>query len=192
MSDRPDLNKTIDRVGDGLGVIHPFKLIPDCGAKGGCALWRKVLTMEEAGGICCVDRSTLTRHAIAGVLRTHLIGERRLIDERDLAGYIDAGCCRQPGGGCKGGKGSDGGFSSRGFCVMLNDSERYICPVLLTDKEVANTLRIHRTTLAKFVSIGELPSLKLGRARRISAFDLWTFFDKRVDGKDASIGKEAC
>jgi excisionase family DNA binding protein len=94
--------------------------------------------------------------------------------------------------GCKGGQPSDMGFSSHGFCVKLENNERYICPVLMTVKEAAKAIRIHWTTLAKFVAAGELPSLKMMRARRISAFDLWTFFDKRVDGKDASIGKEAC
>ncbi len=48
--------------------------------------------MEEAARICGLNRSTLTRHAIAGRLVTHLVGERRLVEERVLARFIDNGC----------------------------------------------------------------------------------------------------
>jgi hypothetical protein len=190
MSDRPDSDKMTRRVSESRADIHPFKLIPDCGPSGGCALWRKVLTMEEAAMICGLNRSTMTRHAMTGALRTHLVGERRLVDERDMARFID-GCYRRPGGDCKGGQPSDPGFSCNGFCAKMEDIERYLCPLLMTVKKASNAIRIHWTTLTKFISTGELTSSKLGSARRISAFELGRFFDNRIDGKNASNGEEA-
>lgn len=191
MSDPHDANDSNPHSND-PGRIYTFQLIPDCGPRGdGCALGRRVLTMQEAAAVCGVDRTTLTRHALSGALRTHLIGERRLVCESDLATFIDGGsgreaevCALPPGLGQR--------FFSRGFCVKLQDQERYLCPLRLTVKEVAAAIRVHATSVAKFVSTGELASRKIKGARRISAFDLWRFFDNRVDGKDAFPEKEAC
>lgn len=168
------------------------KLIPMCGqpAMGGCALWRRVLTMEEAAQICSVHRTTLTRFARAGDLKTHMIGERRLVDEKDLARFIEKGrssvCKPNPGESSTG----DGVISTVGFpvdriCAKKEKSGRYICPLALTVKEAALALRIHWANLAKYVATGELKSVKLGAARRVFAFELWLFFENHADGKAA-------
>jgi len=51
----------------------------------------------------------------------------------------------------------------------------------LSINEVAEELRIGRTTVYRLVKCGELPSFKIGRSRRISAKSLEEFI-QRVNG----------
>jgi hypothetical protein len=152
--------------------------------------------MEEAAPICGVHRSTLTRHALAGDLLTHLIGERRLVDEKDLAQFIEKGLSSagEPNLGLS--STGDGVISAVGFpvdriCAKKENSGLYICPLALTVKKAALAIRIHWANLAKYVTTGELKSVKIGGARRVFAFDLWVFFEKnRADRKAASFDEK--
>lgn len=158
-------------------------------------MWRKVLTMEEAAEICAVHRTTMTRVALAGDLMTSMIGERRLVDEHQLALFLEKSFGgRVPFVAPAGASGYSNavGLPDNRVCAKKEDPEIYICPKALTVKEAALAVRIHWTNLAKFVSSGELKSVKIGSARRVFAFDLWVFFENRIDGKDVSLRKEAC
>jgi hypothetical protein len=172
-------------------------LVPECGnhVLAGkldcCVLSRTVLTMEQAATLCSLDRSTLSRYSKTGRLRTYLIGERRLTTGTDLKRLI-------------GDASSDGSklqtisdaicsadFNHPATCAKMRSTERYLCPLRFTLAQSASILRVHSTHLAKFASSGELVSEKFEGARRITAFELWTFFENRVDGRNASYGKEA-
>jgi hypothetical protein len=83
-------------------------------------------------------------------------------------------------------------FPRNRVCAKVEGNGLYICPKALTFKEAASAIRIRPANLAKFVASGALKSVKIGKSRRVFAYELWLFFDKRIDGKDASIGKEAC
>jgi len=152
-----------------------------------CALYRTVYTMEEAAENCSLHRTTMTRHAMNGHLQTHLIGERRLTTSWSLSQFIKAG--RSGSSGTRTVP-SELPYKSHRSCAKLIDVE-HECSLLHTVEDGARILRVHQTTLQKFVSCGELGSVLLGRARRVSAFELWRFFENRADGKSASIGEEA-
>jgi hypothetical protein len=151
--------------------------------------------MEEAAGICSVHRTTMTRIALAGDLVTSMIGERRLVDEYQLEMYIERSSGRALFAVPSAGSGlmDAFGFPGNRFCAKKNESGLYVCPMALTVREAALAIRVHWTTLAKFVASGKLKSSKIRSARRIFSYDLWTFFENRAGGKDASFhGKEAC
>jgi hypothetical protein len=170
------------------------KIIPVCGdpASGGCALWRRVYTMEEAAGICSVHRTTLTRRATVGDLITCMIGERRLVDEQQLAHFIERSSASRLLVAPADVSGDDDTVSFlAGRICAKKEGQICICPKALTVIEAAAAIRIHPTSVAKFVSSGELKSAKIGAARRIFSFDLWVFFENRAVGKNASSQQEA-
>jgi excisionase family DNA binding protein len=49
----------------------------------------KILTIQEVAKILRVHRSTVTRFAQSGQLRSHLIGNRRLFKEKDVWSFFD-------------------------------------------------------------------------------------------------------
>jgi prophage regulatory protein len=56
---------------------------------------------------------------------------------------------------------------------------------LLSPDEVRQRLGISRTYTYRLLAQGTLPSLRLGRVRRIRACDLQTFIQDRLEGCDA-------
>jgi len=64
---------------------------------------------------------------------------------------------------------------------------------ILTVKEVADLLRIHRSTVSRYALSGELKSYVVGNRRLFKEPDVWLFFENRVAdeyvfGKEASYG----
>ena len=52
---------------------------------------------------------------------------------------------------------------------------------ILTTQEVADILKIHRTTVCRLAISGEIKSHLIGRSRRYYEDDVKAFFDNRVD-----------
>jgi excisionase family DNA binding protein len=56
----------------------------------------RILTIQEVANILRVDRSTVSRFAISGQLKSYLIGSRRLFKESDVWQFFenqrDRGC----------------------------------------------------------------------------------------------------
>ena len=50
-------------------------------------------------------------------------------------------------------------------------------PRVLTEKEVAERLRVHRSTVSRYAKSGQLKSYLLGNRRLFKESDVWTFFD---------------
>lgn len=48
-----------------------------------------ILTVQEVADILRVHRSTITRYALSGQLRSHLIGNRRLFKDSDVWEFFD-------------------------------------------------------------------------------------------------------
>ena len=53
---------------------------------------------------------------------------------------------------------------------------------ILTVQEVADTLRVHRSTVSRYALSGELRSYVIGNRRLFKEQDVWVFFENRVDG----------
>jgi excisionase family DNA binding protein len=51
---------------------------------------------------------------------------------------------------------------------------------ILTVQEVADTLRVHRTTIYRLAKSGELKSYVIGKRRLFKEEDVWAFFENRV------------
>jgi excisionase family DNA binding protein len=49
----------------------------------------KILTVQEVADTLRVHRSTITRYALSGQLRSHLVGNRRLFKESDVWEFFD-------------------------------------------------------------------------------------------------------
>jgi len=49
----------------------------------------KILTVQEVADILRVHRSTITRYALSGDLRSHVLGSRRLFKEADVWMFFD-------------------------------------------------------------------------------------------------------
>ncbi len=64
---------------------------------------------------------------------------------------------------------------------MPNDQQQ-----LITLDEAAERLHVHRITVHRLISDGRLPSLKVGRARRIRASDLDRFIEERLAAEVSS------
>ena len=63
----------------------------------------------------------------------------------------------------------------------MSDSERQFDPLeALTVKEVAELLHVSRPTVEKHIKTGELPSVTIGRCRRVRRMDLEDFLDRRT------------
>jgi excisionase family DNA binding protein len=52
---------------------------------------------------------------------------------------------------------------------------------ICTIAEVANYLRVHRSTITRYVMSGELPSYPLGRRRLFKREEVLSFFDNLKD-----------
>ncbi len=61
---------------------------------------------------------------------------------------------------------------------------------ILTVQEVANILRVHRSTITRYSLSGQLKSHLLGNRRLFKESDVWKFFDNQVD-RVCAIEKEA-
>jgi len=60
---------------------------------------------------------------------------------------------------------------------------------ILTVQEVANILRVHRSTVSRYAKSGDLRSYLIGNRRLFKEIDVWTFFEKQVAGEYV-FGKE--
>ena len=70
--------------------------------------------------------------------------------------------------------------------TMLSDNQ-YV--KILTVKEVAHLLRIHRSTVSRYAISGELRSYVIGNRRLFKEEDVWAFFENQADRK-CVFGKE--
>ena len=70
---------------------------------------------------------------------------------------------------------------------MLPDDSQI--PRILTVQEVADILRIHRSTVSRYAMAGELKSYVIGNRRLFRNSDVWAFFENRVD-RNCVAGKE--
>jgi excisionase family DNA binding protein len=60
---------------------------------------------------------------------------------------------------------------------------------ILTIKEVANILRVHRSTVSRYAISGELKSYLIGNRRLFKESDVWAFFENLED-KGCVLRKE--
>jgi excisionase family DNA binding protein len=51
---------------------------------------------------------------------------------------------------------------------------------ILTVKEVADRLRIHRSTVSRYAKSGELKSYLIGNRRLFKESDVWAFFENQA------------
>ena len=61
---------------------------------------------------------------------------------------------------------------------------------ILTVAEVAELLRVHRSTISRYARSGELKSYVLGNRRLFKSVDVWAFFENQV-ASECVFGKEA-
>jgi excisionase family DNA binding protein len=66
-----------------------------------------------------------------------------------------------------------------GIGIMPPDKTKH---QILTVAEVAELLRVHRTTVSRYAQSGELRSYLIGSRRLFKESDVWVFFEKQVDG----------
>jgi excisionase family DNA binding protein len=67
-----------------------------------------------------------------------------------------------------------------GFDTMQEDFQDI---KILTVQEVAELLRVHRSTVSRYAMSGELKSYVLGNRRLFKCSDVWAFFENRADRK---------
>jgi excisionase family DNA binding protein len=60
---------------------------------------------------------------------------------------------------------------------------------ILTIQEVAELLRVHRTTVSRYARSGVLKSYILGSRRLFKESDVWSFFENQLD-PECVFGKE--
>lgn len=60
---------------------------------------------------------------------------------------------------------------------------------ILTVSEVAELLRVHRTTVSRYAQSGELRSYQIGTRRLFKESDVWSFFEKQV-ARECFLGEE--
>jgi len=51
---------------------------------------------------------------------------------------------------------------------------------ILTVQEVADLLRVHRSTISRYAKSGELKSYLVGNRRLFKEEDVWSFFENQV------------
>jgi len=61
--------------------------------------------------------------------------------------------------------------------------------IILTVKDVAQKLRVHRSTVSRYAISGELKSYLIGNRRLFKEADIWMFFENQVAQEYVS-GKE--
>jgi excisionase family DNA binding protein len=70
-------------------------------------------------------------------------------------------------------------------------SEKYQNPLkILTVSEVAEILRVHRSTISRYARSGKLKSYSIGNRRLFKESDVWSFFENQV-AHECVLGKEA-
>ena len=67
---------------------------------------------------------------------------------------------------------------------------KYQTPQILTIQEVADLLRVHRSTISRFAKSGELKSYLIGDRRLFRDCDVWVFFENQM-AHECVFGKEA-
>ena len=60
---------------------------------------------------------------------------------------------------------------------------------ILTIQEVADILRVHRSTVSRYAKSGELKSYIIGTRRLFKEIDVWSFFENQV-ASEYVFGKE--
>ncbi len=93
-----------------------------------------------------------------------------------------AGVEADPRGGLRGAQGNlPGRF---GFCLDIYGMERNTAPAgaFFTERTLAAYLAVSDRTIRNWIRRGELPSYKLGAARRIDPADVEDFLARRRDG----------
>jgi excisionase family DNA binding protein len=70
---------------------------------------------------------------------------------------------------------------------MMSDKDQTL--KILTIQEVADFLRVHRSTVSRYANSGELRSYRIGNRRLFRETDVWTFFDNQV-AHECVFGKE--
>jgi excisionase family DNA binding protein len=78
-------------------------------------------------------------------------------------------------------------FDERQCCDSMPSDSQHIR--ILTVQEVAELLRIHRSTVSRYAQSGELKSYVIGSRRLFKENDVWAFFENQVAWECAS-GKE--
>ena len=71
---------------------------------------------------------------------------------------------------------------------MLNEKKQDI--KILTVQEVADLLRLHRSTVSRFAQSGELDSYLIGTRRLFKESDVLAFFEKQKASVCVVSGKE--
>ena len=71
---------------------------------------------------------------------------------------------------------------------MLSDYPKDRIDVL-TVAEVAELLRVHRSTISRLAKSGELKSYRIGNRRLFKSDDVWKFFENQV-ASEYVFGKE--
>ena len=61
---------------------------------------------------------------------------------------------------------------------------------ILTIQEVADFLRVHRSTVSRYAKAGELRSYCIGNRRLFKDKDVWAFFENQVAWECVVSGKE--
>lgn len=61
---------------------------------------------------------------------------------------------------------------------------------ILTVQEVADLLRVHRSTISRYAKSGGLKSHLLGNRRLFKEIDVWEFFENQAE-RECVTGKEA-
>ena len=60
---------------------------------------------------------------------------------------------------------------------------------ILTVNEVAEILRVHRSTISRYAMAGELKSYLIGNRRLFKESDVWAFFENQIE-KGCVLRKE--
>jgi excisionase family DNA binding protein len=61
--------------------------------------------------------------------------------------------------------------------MTANDSQN---SKILTVQEVADILRVHRSTISRYAMSGELKSYVIGNRRLFKETEVWAFFENRI------------
>ena len=61
---------------------------------------------------------------------------------------------------------------------------------ILTVQEVADKLRVHRSTVSRYAQSGELKSYLIGNRRLFKESDVWAFFENQADRSFASLQED--
>jgi excisionase family DNA binding protein len=61
---------------------------------------------------------------------------------------------------------------------------------ILTTQEVADFLKVHRSTVTRLALVGELKSYKIGKCRRFKKSDVLAFFENQEDREYAFVKEQ--